>query len=62
MVSAIAVLCALCGILAFALPVPAIINRFQENQYNATVTTKNESKSNGNRKLLRPIFLKPMNH
>ena len=52
-------LCAFCGILAFALPIPAIIDRFQEHQGN--VGDIKDDTSN-HRIQLRAIFQKPMSN
>ena len=47
------------GILAFALPVPGIIAKFQEEQENASISTRILDRD---RKRLRKLFIKPMNY
>ena len=59
----VAILCALSGILAFALPVPGIICRFQEEQeHAANHRIINSEDSTPVRNELRKIFAKPMAH
>jgi len=54
-------MCAISGILAFALPIPAIIVRFQEHQEHVAgeklIKDPDES-----RKIMRSIFMNPMKH
>jgi len=47
------------GILAFALPVPGIIAKFQEEQENASIKMQT---GDPDRKRLRNLFVKPMNY
>ena len=55
----IAIACALTGILAIALPVPAIINRFQEEQDNVA-GQKQLANLPENERFLTKLFLTPM--
>ena len=57
----IAIACALTGILAIALPVPAIINRFQEEQDNVA-GQKQLANLPKNERYLAKLFLTPMKH
>ena len=57
----IAIACALTGILAIALPVPAIINRFQEEQENVA-GQKQLANLPENERFLTKLFLTPMKH
>ena len=56
-----AVICAISGILAFALPIPAIIVRFQEHQEHVA-GEKMIKDPDEQRKIMRSIFMNPMKH
>ena len=60
-----AVACSISGILAFALPIPIIIQRFQveqENVLNQRSDTEKNANKNPYRDKLRSIFTIPMNN
>lgn len=57
----IAIGCALTGIVAIALPVPAIINRFQEEQ-DILAGQKQLMNLPRNERYLMKLFMRPMKH